>query len=80
MCEFEFSYLLGCLRNVCFLDVFGTYLGDGFEYYWSSTEYNNNNGFSWLRDFGIGYSGNGGKMAIIGFVQCVLFKYFDIGQ
>jgi Protein of unknown function (DUF1566) len=38
-----------------------TNLGGGFEYYWSSTEYNNNGSFAWVRDFGSGYSGNGGK-------------------
>ena len=35
--------------------------GGGFEYYWSSTEYNSNASFAWVRDFGTGYSGNGGK-------------------
>jgi hypothetical protein len=35
--------------------------GGGFEYYWCSTEYNNNGSFAWVRDFGSGYSGNGGK-------------------
>jgi hypothetical protein len=38
-----------------------TNFGAGFEYYWSSTEYNNNASFAWVRDFGSGYSGNGGK-------------------
>jgi hypothetical protein len=38
-----------------------TNIGGGFEYYWSSTEYNNNASFAWVRDFGSGYSGNGGK-------------------
>jgi hypothetical protein len=38
-----------------------TNFGSGFEYYWSSTEYNNNASFAWVRDFGSGYSGNGGK-------------------
>jgi hypothetical protein len=35
--------------------------GGGFEYYWSSTEYLNQGSFAWVRDFGSGYSGNGGK-------------------
>lgn len=38
-----------------------TTFGGGFEYYWSSTEYNNDGSFAWVRDFGTGYSGNGGK-------------------
>ncbi len=36
-------------------------VGFGLEYYWSSTEYNNDASFAWVRDFGSGYSGNGGK-------------------
>ncbi len=38
-----------------------TTFGGAFEYYWSSTEYNNDASFAWVRDFGSGYSGNGGK-------------------
>jgi len=39
-----------------------TTAGGGNEYYWSSTEYNNTDGsFAWVRDFGTGYNGNGGK-------------------
>jgi len=38
-----------------------TTFGGGFEYYWSSTEHLNNGSFAWVRDFGSGYSGNGGK-------------------
>lgn len=35
--------------------------GFGTGYHWSSTEYNYDASFAWVRDFTSGYSGNGGK-------------------